>query len=406
LADADVTSPHVLDGDEEAAGNMAASLGTILCPSPDGAGENAWCYTDAAAALGAYIFEVATAEIPSEKKHLYSVAKGILSMSDDSGSALREHFRSSGSDTVAMLASAFTSAADRQMSSIISTLLAAVSPFATSSMRYLTGASDISIPAMLEPNSNIAVFIRTLEPSNPRQRIASAFVETHLQMMVRRGARRGACKTTWVLADEMASFKFNVVYGLQQGRKYGWHIYMWFQDCSNSSMWNIRDALLSNCDVKALFRAGTNADAELFSALSGCKTVAMRTQGESDTGCARSMSESMSESKQPVWEPGELVMNDPRQDGIYVISTIAGNPRCSGLFEGVPIADISETPAADRFSFGSPGFEAEVIARAVDDLRASALSKDRTVPFWVPDSPSCDKAQASTVEACPDLFMD
>lgn len=383
----EVTRLCFKEGDAEAAGNLCVDIAAVLCPSPAEAGPNAWCYREAASVLAAYMYEVATSrEVPDSQRHLYSVAKGIIELTSASGAeGLKRHFRNSKDDTELVLASSFLAAEDRQIGSILSTLLDSVTPFASASMRYVTSASDIDINAMCDPASKTAVFVKALGRDNPRSRVASAFIEVQMRAQFRAGERRGNTKETWLIADEAASLCCDLVLGLQQGRKMGWHALAYYQDTTEASMGPKRDAILSNCDVKCLYKAGQTGDARLFSELSGSKTLAVRSSSETSGGSVRTTSESWGEQRTPAWDPAQLIHNNPARDGIFVVSSISNHPELSGLFEGVPVCDVTETPMASSFpGIGSREHEARWITMFLDELKRSALMRDRTVTAWVP----------------------
>lgn len=406
---AEITRLFFQDGDAEGAASRSVDLANVLCACPDEAGPNAWVYREGASVLAAAIYEVATsAAVPDTQRHLCSVCSMVIALATESGAeGLKRHFRESGDDTVLVLASSFLAAEDRQVGAILSTLLDSVMPFTTASMRYLTSASDIDIASMCDVNSKVAVFIRTLEPMNPRMRVASAFVEMHMRALFRAGARRGNARETFFIGDEMASFRINLAYGMQQGRKYGWHAYVVFQDTTESSMGKDRDTILSNCDVKSLFRAGEEGDALMFSGLSGSKTLAVHNVSESSSGQTHTASEGWGEQRTPAWEPARLMHNNASRDGIFVVSTIASRPELCGLFEGVPICDVTQSPMAKSFpGFGTKKHEAKRITAFLDALREESMSRNRSVEAWIPPNAAIAGEPDDEPRPDPDLFLE
>lgn len=394
-------------GDREAATNRATALGAVLFPSVD-AGENAWVYEGAASCFAAVAYWIATSpDVPDDCRHLYSVCRTIISLSTgEDADDLKRFLRATGDDVVVILASGFLAAKDKQCASILSSMLSGLTPFCTPSMAYLTSGSTIDPEEMADPGSRIALFIKTLPKGDPRMRIAAAFMDAHLQAAVRAGERRGCSREQWVIGDEWAGMpRYNILFAFLQGRKYNLHHALWYQDSSLSSMGSERDSLLANADSICLYKAGNIDDARLISDLAGVRTVATRTQSDGGGGVS-AQRESIGEAKDPVWEPADLVHSNPYRDGVYLVNTITSRPNQSGLFEGIPVKDVTETPMAGHFgTFGSPEHEAAVITAAIDGLKAAVANTDRNVPFWVPAAVVGEKEEQVEADAV-DLFLE
>lgn len=392
-------------GELEAASNRASELGAVLFPSVD-KGENSWVYEGAASCFAAVALWVATSpEVPDDCRNLYTISDTINKLSREEGAAaLKELLRSTEDPAIMVLASGFLAAGERQVSAILSTLLSGITAFCTPSMAYMTSASDIDLDEMTDPESRIAVFIKTLPKGSPTMRIGSAFMEAHLRAVVRAGKRRGHCREQWVIGDEWAGMPhYNLLFAFLQGRKYGLHHALWYQDSTENSMGFERDSLLANADALCLYKAGGIDDARLFSDYSGVRTVAMRTEGSSGCGASVNRSESMVESKQPVWEAGDLLHSNPYRDGVYLVSTITSHPECSGLFEGIPVVDVTKSPMSANFpTFGTREHEAEVITGVVDGLESAAMAQDRSAPHWTYEAEKKEEAAASGTE---ELFL-
>lgn len=147
---------------------------------------------------------------------------------------------------------------------------------------------------------------------------------------------------------------------------------------------NGKDSILANCDLKVLYRAGSDKDAEYFERLSGFRSVLVENTGETRQGVMRGgSSQGFTEQKAPLWPAGDILERNPASDGALVIQA-ANGARPAGKFE-VPIKDVSRTFTARHFeTIGTPEFELGVINRALDELDALAASIPIEVEGWHP----------------------
>ena len=147
---------------------------------------------------------------------------------------------------------------------------------------------------------------------------------------------------------------------------------------------NGKDSILANCDLKVLYRAGSDKDAEYFEKLSGFRSVLVENTGETRQGVMRGgSSQGFSEQKAPLWPAGDILERNPATDGALVIQAADG-ARPAGKFE-VPIKDVSRTFTARHFgTIGTPEFELGVINATLDELDARAASIPIEVEGWHP----------------------
>ena len=287
---------------------------------------------------------------------------------------LKKWLESNGAQTPqAILSASFRASSDRQESSILSTLLAGIQPFATDSMRQLTSVSTFKIDELLEEKS--VVFFRIGGPADERN-------EAHVLP------------------------RFDLPTAIEQGRKYGYSFYMWLQSLSGLDKYKTakedgKDAIISNCNVKVIYRAGSVEDAEFFSKLSGESTILSKTQGSSKGDKTSSSSTGFSEQRQPVWSPGDLIHSDPQTQGIHVVKSLPGKPDRSGCFV-VEIKDVRKCSTARHFApaFGTREYEAKFITGEIEKLEKMGPHITNLPEAWTPnfDSVGNDGEQGNRPE--------
>ncbi len=125
-------------GETARAQERAREVGSILYPATGG--ENDWVKDDAAGAFAGVCYAIASDDsIPIENKNLWSCMATILEgTKGGNAQPLKSWLESDGvQKPQAILSASFRASSDRQESSILSTLLAGIQPFATDSMRRL-----------------------------------------------------------------------------------------------------------------------------------------------------------------------------------------------------------------------------------------------------------------------------
>lgn len=378
-------------GETARAQERAREVGSILYPATGG--ENDWVKDDAAGAFAGVCYAIASDDsIPIENKNLWSCMATILEgTKGGNAQPLKSWLESDGvQKPQAILSASFRASSDRQESSILSTLLAGIQPFATDSMRRLTSISTFDMDEVIE--GKCAVFFRIGGPADERNKFVSLFLASHWAEVSRRGAKRGSLRPITILADEAHALpRFDLSTAIEQGRKYGYSFYMWLQSLSGLDKYKTakedgKDAIISNCNVKMLYRAGSVEDAEFFSKLSGESTILSKTQGSSKGDRSSSSSTDFSEQRQPVWSPGDLIHSDPQTQGIHVIKSLPGKPDRSGCFV-VPIKDVTKCPTARHFvpAFGTREYEAEFITEEIEKLEKMGPRVTNLPEAWTPN---------------------
>lgn len=384
------------EGDAEGAEARARELGAVLFPASGG--EDDIFANAAAGAFAAVAWLVSTlGEVPEESRTLASVARTVLGGTAEGPGALKGWLRSFGPESpAAAMAATFLASEGKLESSVAATLHDGLQPFTSAGVSWLTSGGELDVDRAVAGRT--AVFLRTLAPGMPANRVASLFLAQHWAAVRRLGKGR-SLRPCWVLGDEWHSVpRFPLVHAVEQSRKYGLHYVMYLQSFSGLDQYRTRaedgkDAILSNCDLKALYKAGSEQDARYFEALGGSKTVMAASEGRSFSPGGRGRSEGASEQRAPVWPAGDVVARDPSRDGALVFRAASGG-RPSGKFE-VPVRDVSGTFVARHFgTLGTPEFERESMARQARDLEERASSAPQAPPAWAPEfeSPAEDIA--------------
>lgn len=363
---------------------------------------------DAAGAFAGICYAIASDDsIPIESKNLWSCMATILEGTEGGDAKpLKSWLEADGVQTPqAILSASFRASSDRQESSILSTLLAGMQPFATDSMRRLTSVSTFDMDEVIE--GKCVVFFRIGGTDDERNKFVSLFLASHWAEVSRRGAKRGSLRPITILADEAHVLpRYDLPTAIEQGRKYGYSFYMWLQSLSGLDKYKTakedgKDAIISNCNVKMLYRAGSVEDAEFFSKLSGESTILSKTQGSSKGDKSSSSSTGFSEQRQPVWSPGDLIHSDPQTQGIHVIKSLPGKPDRSGCFV-VSIKDITECQTARHFApaFGTREYEAKFITGEIEKLEKMGPRITNPPEAWTPnfDSVGNDGEQGNRPE--------
>lgn len=374
-------------GDRAAAEARAREVGDVLFP--DSGGDNAIFAKAAGGAFSAVAYAVATSPgMPDGARNVASVIDAVVAGTVNGSGALKDWLRGFGAASPAVaMAATFLAAEGKFEASVLATLHDGLQPFSSRSMRWTTSASDIDIDAMMRGRS--ALFIRAGGPGSQANKVASLFLAQHWAETQRLGARRNLRPCT-IVGDEFHSIpKFTtLVHAVEQARKYGLRYVMYLQSFSGLDQYmtreNGKDSILANCDLKVLYRAGSDKDAEYFERLSGFRSVLVENTGETRQGVMRGgSSQGFAEQKAPLWPAGDILERNPATDGALVIQAADG-ARPAGKFE-VPIKDVSRTFTARHFgTIGTPEFELGVINRALDELDTRAASIPIEVEGWHP----------------------
>lgn len=394
-------------GDEPSAEARARETGAVLFPSQGN--ENDIFVNAAGGVFSATAYVVSTHEdIPDAQRHIWSVVKTILEGTVSGAAVIKDWLRSFGADSPALtMAATFLSSEGKLESSILASLHDGLQPYTSINMRWLLSASEIDIDAISKTQS--AVFIHTLGPGSPTNRIAALFFAQHWAETQRLGKRRNL-RPCWVIGDEWHSVpRFDLVHAIENARKYSLHYVMYTQSFSGYDQYKTskedgKDAILANCDAKALYRAGSDLDARYFETLGGHKTVNTRNTGQSKGGTgSTSSNEGFSEHEVPVWPVGDILERNPFKDGVLVVrSASSGNP--AGKFE-IPMCEVSKTFTAKHFgTLGSKEFERAVISKSLDQIEAEASKKSIEVTAWTPDFNASKTDEMRIEEVAEDEF--
>lgn len=394
-------------GDEPSAEARARETGAVLFPAQGN--ENDIFVNAAGGVFSAVACIVSTHEdIPDAQRHIWSVVKTIVEGTVTGSAALKDWLRSFGADSPALtMAATFLAAEGKLESSILASLHDGLQPYTSINMRWLLSASEIDIDDISKTQS--AVFIHTLGPGSPTNRIAALFFAQHWAETQRLGKRRNL-RSCWVIGDEWHSVpRFDLVHAIENARKYGLHYVMYTQSFSGYDQYKTskedgKDAILANCDVKALYRAGSDLDARYFETLGGHKTVHTRNTGQSKGGTgSTSSNEGFSEHEVPVWPVGDILERNPFKDGVLVVRSASnGNP--AGKFE-IPMCEVSKTFTAKHFgTLGSKKFERAVISKTLDILEMKASKKPIDVVAWTPDFNASKTDETRSEEVAVDEF--
>ena len=385
-----------LSGNEAEAESRAREIGAILFPEKGG--DNDIFINAAAGAFSAVAFLIATSPtIEAKDKHIWSVAKTLLAGTTNGSGDLKDWIRSYGLNNPACtMAATFLASEGKLENSILSSLIDGLQPYTSKNIRWLTSVSDMDFQELL--STPTALFIHTLEPLSPTNRIAALFFSQHWSEVQKLGKRRNL-RPCWIIGDEWHSVpKFSLVHAIENARKYGLHYIMYTQSFSGYDQYKTtkedgKDAILSNCDIKALYKAGSILDAQYFEKLGGNKTVRTHSSNTSHGSAGSSnQSQSYAEHVAPVWAAGDVLARNPQIDGVLVFQS-ANNKTLSRKYE-IPIKDVTKTFTKKHFeTVGTPDFERKVIDSELSQLEKEAACKSLEVTAWVPDFTKTNRSE-------------
>ncbi len=389
----------------------ANEIGALLFPEK-GDDDSAFVIPASGLVAAVCLIFATSDEIPDNCRHLYSVIQTILDGTTNGTAPLKNWLKSLNNSTVTGMAAAFLSSEGKYEASILGVLFNGLRPFNTTAMRYLISGEDINYEGILKQPS--VLFLHTLNPDLPANKLVSLTLSQLWDATVREGQRRGSITDCYYLLDEAASIpKFPLPTILQQGRKYGVHIALYLQSISGldtykSAHRNGKDEILSNCDSQAIFRAGSQEDARYFEAISGTGTFLGKNISETKNSRNPSTNVGYSEREKKIWLQGDLIQRDPMKDGILLFQNPTGNSKSMGKFE-VPITEITEVGfMIDQFkTIGNRQFEQTVICDTLDELDNIAAKQRKEQPdpiYWSPDFEALDNSPPDNNHGDEDLF--
>ena len=391
----DYTSAGLAEEAEQAADTIAA----VIIPDEKGGGTTHWTESGRALLSATALLVACSDACPEEAKNLATVYEVICRGTEGEGqepsAPLKALFHSLPPRHPARSrASQFLSSGGNEIRSIISTVKAQMRIFGSSSVAWMTSASDIDPRRMLAEKT--ALFLHVMDEASPYNKICTILLD-QLWAAVQLAADSGGGtlgRPFSIVGDEWGNIPIvaSLPGILSLGRSYGLFWLGAVQNIAQLNKYGERDGrrkILANCNVKVALKLGEAEDRQYFTELVGKTT--RHTQGTSTSRGATggSGSTSYSEHADDVIHPWEWTERSPDRDGAIVVKMAMNGAPAShaGTFR-TPLADCTKTPAKEHFDLGTREHEREKRKAYQRMLDARAEShKGETAPIWCPEWP-------------------
>lgn len=391
----DYTDAGLVEEAEQAADTIAA----VVIPDEKGGGATHWVESGRALLSAAILLVALSEDCPEDAKHLATVYETICRGTEGEGrepaEPLKALFRSLPPRHPARSrASQFLSSGGNELRSIISTVKAQMRIFGSSSVAWMTSASDIEPRRILATKT--ALFLHVMDEASPYNKICAILLDqiwSAVQLAADSGG--GALSRPFSIAgDEWGNIPVvpSLPSILSLGRSYGLFWLGAVQNIDQLNKYGERDGrrkILANCNVKVALKLGEAEDRQYFTELIGKTT--RHTQGTSTSRgtTGGSGSTSYSEHADDVIHPWEWTERSPDRDGAIVVKMAMNGVPAShaGTFR-TPLVDCTKTPTKEHFGLGTREHERERREAYQRRLDARAEShRDETTPIWCPEFP-------------------
>lgn len=383
----------------EEAEQAADTIAATLIPDEGGGGVTHWTESGRALLAAAALYVVSAEECPNEAKHLATVyeviCRGTEGEGNDPAMPLKKLFRDlSPRHPARSRASQFLSSGGNELRSIISTVKAQMRIFGSSSVAWMTSASDIDPRDILAEKT--ALFLHVMDEGSPYNKICTILLD-QLWAAVRLEAEMNGgslARPFSIVGDEWGNLPTvaSLPSVLSLGRSYK---FFWLGAVQNISQLNKygekdgRRKILANCNIKVALKLGETEDREYFTELIGKTTRHTQGTSMSKGASGSSGSTSYNEHADDVVHPWEWTEMSPDRDGAIVVKmAMNGVSAChAGIFRA-PLVDCTQTPTKGHFDLGTREHEKakRLTYQKKLDRRAEAHKQEEAV-IWCPAWP-------------------
>lgn len=359
---------------------------------------NAAHWTESARALlSATILLVAfSAECPNEAKNLATVneviCRGTEGEGQDPTAPLKSAFRALPRNHPARSrASQFLSSGGNELRSIVSTTKAQIRIFGSSSVAWMTSASDIDPHRVLTEKT--ALFLHVMDEGSPYNKVCTILLDQLWSATQSVAGMHGGTlpRPFTIVGDEWGNLPEvkSLPAILSLGRSYNVFWIGAVQNIAQLNKYGERDGrrkILANCNVKVALKLGEAEDRQYFTELIGKTT--RHTQGTSTSRGASGGSGTTSYSEHAddlihAWEWTEM---SPDKDGALVVKMAMNGILAShaGSFQ-TALVDCTKTPTKAHFGLGTREHERTKRQAYQGRLDARAEShKGEEASVWCP----------------------
>ena len=408
---------YVSAGHVEEAEQAADTIATVIIPDERGGNAAHWTESGRSLLSAVVLFVALSDDCPEDAKHLATVYEVICRGTEGEGrepaEPLKALFRSLPPRHPARSrASQFLSSGGNELRSIVSTVKAQTRIFGSSSMAWMTSASDIDPRRVLTEKT--ALFLHVMDEGSPYNKICAILLDqiwSAVQLTADSGG--GALSRPFsIVGDEWGNIPVvpSLPSVLSLGRSYGLFWLGAVQNMAQLNKYGERDGrkkILANCNVKAALKLGEAEDRQYFTELVGKTT--RHTQGTSTnkgtTGSGGSTS--YSEHADDVIHLWEWTERSPDRDGAIVVKLAMNGVPAShaGTFR-TPLVDCTKTPTKEHFDLGTREHERERRSAYQRKLDARADShRGEAAPIWCPEWPE-DNGDSNASDGWDGLVMD
>lgn len=409
----DYTNAGLPEEAEQAADTIAA----VIIPEEKGGNAAHWTESGRALLSATTLLVVNDPDCPDGAKNLATVYEVICRGTEGEGrepaAPLKALFRSLPPRHPARSrASQFLSSGGNELRSIISTVKAQTRIFGSSSVAWMTSASDIDPRTLLTEKT--ALFLHVLDEASPYNKICAILLD---QIWSAIQFEADSCGGTLsrpfsIVGDEWGNIPAvpSLPSMLSLGRSYGLFWLGAVQNIAQLNKYGERDGrrkVLANCNVKVFLKLGEAEDRQYATELIGKTT--RHTQGSSTSRgtTGSSGSTSYSEHADDVIHAWEWTERSPDRDGAIIVKMAMAGVSAShaGAF-CTPLVDCTETPTKEHFDLGTREHERKRRRAYQRKLDARAEShKGEAAPIWCPEWPE-DKSDDGTSDGWEGLMLD
>ncbi len=391
----DYANAELLDEAEQAADTIAT---TIIQDEKYGNATH-WIESGRSLLSAVILFVVCSKNCPDNAKHLSTVYEVICRGTEGNGpepaAPLKALFRSLPVRHPARSrASQFLSSDGNELRSIISTVKAQMRIFGSTSVAWMTSASDIDPRRLLSEKT--ALFLHVMDEASPYNKVCTILIDQiweTVQLLV--DSSGGSLNRPFsIVGDEWGNIPVvaSLPNFLSLGRSYGLFWLGAVQNIAQLNKYGEKDGrrkILANCNVKIALKLGEMEDRQYFTELIGKTT--RHTQGTSKSSNANGNSDSTSynEHADDLIHSWEWTEKRPDRDGAIVVKmAMNGVPAAHSGTLCTPLADCTKTPTKEHFNLGTRKHEQQkrIAFQRKLDIRAESHKNESTL-IWCPEWP-------------------
>lgn len=418
----DTVNTFIASGDIAGAQRAARQLASDFIKHE---AKNPFFSNSARALFTSAILIVAASSAAPDEKNIISTARivreGLSGEGADPASSLKDYIRTLGTDHPAYKAAAdfLQDSGTTAGQNVRSTLLSALSILGDGGIEWMLSGSDFTLEELLEKQN--VLYLHCLGENDPYNVVLSALYNqlwTTVQTVASKHGERLPGELV-ILGDEWGNLPRVDSLGemVSLGRSLGLRVFCFIQNLAQLNKYNNTgdngagvDKLLGSMNLQIVMSViKTEPDGKYFSALSGKKTVLVRSDNQSHNNNAPltqgTRGHSFSEQQVDLLPAYSFKNRVPLRDGIIVIK---GGENAAQGREGIfnmPIVDATKIkPVKSFFDLGTKEYERARLESVERLLTVRAMQADSTIPTWCPNFKETESSKTRKVDIADDEF--